>query len=94
MGIGEAVEAARKGIREADESLWGRFHAAVERFEPGCDADAVAGEASKIRFEAGEAVEALEELKEFLDERLASARGLDEKAERLTDDAHARHYEP
>lgn len=94
MGMVEAAEAAKEGLGEEASALWKRFEGVLHRFEPGCDADAVAREATAIRFEAGEAAEAIEELRESLEERLSFLRGLDEKSERLADDAHARYYGP
>lgn len=94
MGIVEAAGAAQKGMGDETSSLSERFQGALERFEPGCDADAVANGATAIRAEAIEAAGAIEDLMEFLRERLADARSLEEKADRLADDAHSRYYGP
>lgn len=94
MGIGEGVGEAREGIGEGVASLEARFEGTIGRFEPGCDADRIAREARTLRAEAHEAEEVIAGLVEFLKERLADARRVEEKAGRLADDADSRYYGP
>lgn len=83
---------AEEELREALADLRGRFEEALGAFGRGCDADGVADEAGEVEYDARGAVEAMEELAGFLGDYLAEARSIEEKSERLKDDAQARYY--
>lgn len=94
MKSGGKVREARKEVGEAVVSLEARFKNIHGRLEPGSDADRIAGEARGLRAEAHDAEEAIAELIEFLGERLEDARRVEEKADRLMDEANSRYRGP
>ena len=94
METGGEVREAREEVGEAVASLEARFGEIHDRLKPGSDADRIAGEARGLRDDAHEAEEAIAELIEFLGERLEDARRVEEKADRLANDADSRYYGP
>ena len=92
MSISSITRGAQKDIRESLAALQKRFEEAADALEPGCDPDAISSAATSIRHEANEAIDSIEELQGLLTEHLADARRIEEKAEKLGDDADARYY--
>ncbi len=94
MSISGITCGAQEEIREAVAAIQEKFEEALHTLEPNCDADAVASEAREVQLEAHDAGEAITELQDFLADYLADMRGVEEKAERLADDADSRYYGP